>query len=136
MEKTLKISSIRENIHQAETFCREFLIDLNIDEDRINTSLIIITELVNNAIIHGNQADPQKFVRINMKYNEKSRILHFTITDEGPGFDDENLSDPTNKENLLKSSGRGIYIVKHYAKTFTHYVKNNKHVTEVSLDLS
>jgi serine/threonine-protein kinase RsbW len=71
--------------------------------------LIAVTEAVNNAIHHGNQDDPEKFVRIGFESDEN--MLTFSIRDEGPGFDYTNLPDPTDPANLDKISGRGVFLM-------------------------
>jgi serine/threonine-protein kinase RsbW len=66
---------------------------------------------VNNAIIHGNKADSKKNVSLELVMNDD--VLSFTVTDEGSGFDFENLIDPTAPENLEKIGGRGIFLMNH-----------------------
>ncbi|EOZ96121.1 Serine-protein kinase rsbW [Indibacter alkaliphilus LW1] len=54
-----------------------------------------------------------KSKKVNLELDLEENQVRFTITDEGTGFDYINLSDPTAPENLEKSGGRGIYIMKH-----------------------
>lgn len=72
--------------------------------------IVAVTEGALNAINHGNQNDASKetFVSIEIDKDE----LCVTIEDEGPGFDFENLPDPTDPENIEKVNGRGIFIIK------------------------
>ena len=71
---------------------------------------IVTTELVNNAIHHGNKNDPSKKVKIIFTVdNEK---LELRIYDEGNGFDPEKLKDPLAPENLFSESGRGIFLIR------------------------
>jgi serine/threonine-protein kinase RsbW len=71
--------------------------------------LIAVTEAVNNAIVHGNKNDPEKYVRIGFESDEEQLV--FSITDEGQGFDYTNLPDPTDPENIEKVSGRGVFLM-------------------------
>jgi serine/threonine-protein kinase RsbW len=79
------------------------------DEERDNIA-IAITEMVANAIFHGNKADSCKKVHVRFTLNEHDFII--SIRDEGPGFDPAQVADPLQPENLLKDRGRGIFIVR------------------------
>ena len=71
---------------------------------------IVVTELVNNAIHHGNKQNQSKKVYIN--FYVKSNQLEIHIKDEGNGFNPEKLKDPLEPENLLNESGRGIFLIR------------------------
>ena len=73
--------------------------------------MIDVTEAVNNAIRHGNGNDKSKNVSLSLKLEENQII--FIVSDEGTGFDYNNLPDPTAPENLEKPGGRGIFLMKH-----------------------
>ena len=75
--------------------------------------LIALTEAVNNAIIHGNKNRSDKKTEI--EYNIQDNTIAFTITDEGSGFDYNDLPDPTSPENIEKPQGRGIFLMNHLA---------------------
>ncbi len=77
---------------------------------------IAVTEAVNNAIMHGNNADPRKIVHIT--FIVESAILTIKIRDEGPGFDPNSLPDPTAPENILLEKGRGLFIIRHLMDEF------------------
>ena len=75
--------------------------------------LIALTEAANNAIIHGNKNNSDKKTEI--EYNIQDNTIAFTITDEGSGFDYNDLPDPTSPENIEKPQGRGIFLMNHLA---------------------
>lgn len=75
--------------------------------------LIALTEATNNAIIHGNKNSSDKKTEI--EYNIQDNTIAFTITDEGSGFDYNDLPDPTSPENIEKPQGRGIFLMNHLA---------------------
>ena len=75
--------------------------------------LIALTEAANNAIIHGNKNRSDKKTEI--EYNIQDNTIAFTITDEGGGFDYNDLPDPTSPENIEKPQGRGIFLMNHLA---------------------
>jgi serine/threonine-protein kinase RsbW len=107
--QTLKISSNTQSLRLVERLIEDVCQIYNVNEDCYGNMLIAVTEAVNNAIHHGNQDDPEKFVRIGFESDENQ--LTFSVTDEGPGFDYQNLPDPTDPENLDKVSGRGVFLM-------------------------
>lgn len=109
----LTISSNPNNILEVENYLRDAQLDLKIDEVRFPDILISITEAVNNAIIHGNNADESKRVRINME--GQSSGIAISVSDEGKGFDPKRIPDPTAPENLECCGGRGVYIMSRLA---------------------
>jgi serine/threonine-protein kinase RsbW len=109
----LRIPSIPENVRVVEQFIEELKEQLHINDDIYGNIMIAVTESVNNAIIHGNKSDHKKLVDLSMQIDDKK--ISFSIKDEGKGFNYNDLPDPTALENLLKSGGRGIFIIKHLA---------------------
>lgn len=111
--KSIKISipSLIDNIKIIESFIDNAREKYTINEDIYGNIMISVTECVTNAIIHGNNMDSTKKVELELILGDNE--ITFTITDQGKGFDYENLDDPTAPENLEKTGGRGIYIIKH-----------------------
>jgi serine/threonine-protein kinase RsbW len=83
---------------------------------------IVTTELVNNAIHHGNKNNPAKKVSILFLVN--SKCIEIRIKDEGSGFNPAEIKDPLAPENLMSESGRGIFLIKYLMDSidfkFTH----------------
>ena len=71
---------------------------------------LALEEGLANAIKHGNKMDPEKKVTVECFLNED--IVRVVIQDEGPGFDVNEVPDPTLPENLDKPSGRGVMLMK------------------------
>lgn len=105
----LTISSNPNNILKVESYLRNVKKDFMIDEGKFPDILISITEAVNNAIIHGNNKDESKSVKINMEENPQG--LAISVSDEGLGFDPNTVPDPTAPENLECCGGRGVFIM-------------------------
>lgn len=108
----LEIESTPNNLITVEEFVNYFAVDLGLGEEKINGLLLAVTEATTNAIIHGNKNNSLKLVRIYVTVED--HILTIKIKDEGNGFDPSIVPDPTNPENLLKDSGRGLYLMKVY----------------------
>lgn len=106
----MNIDSKPSEIHVVERELEKFCKKAGISEDNIENFGIATTEMVNNAIRHGNKNDPQKKVYVTfVKYPSRMKV---TVRDSGPGFDPEKVADPLDPANLYKDSGRGIFIVK------------------------
>lgn len=99
-----------ENIALAEKLIDEACARYNVHESLYGNILIALTEAVNNAIHHGNALDPDKQVKLG--YTIEGEKITFIVTDEGPGFDFENLPDPTDPENIEKPHGRGVFLMR------------------------
>jgi serine/threonine-protein kinase RsbW len=69
-----------------------------------------LTEALSNAMLYGNAEDPRKRVRLEV-WLEESQIL-VRVTDEGHGFDPNEIPDPTTPANLVKSGGRGLFLMR------------------------
>jgi serine/threonine-protein kinase RsbW len=107
----IQIPSLIENIRIVESFIDNAKDRFNIDDDIYGNIMIAVTESVNNAVKHGNKEDKEKNVNLSLFMKENS--ISFLIEDEGPGFDHNNLQDPTAPENIDKIGGRGIFLMKH-----------------------
>lgn len=109
----LRFDSKPENIAVVEKLIDKISADHGIVAEHYGNVLIAMTEGVNNAIVHGNKLDETKSVSVSCAIDEKSLV--FRITDEGPGFDYDNLPDPTAPENIEKPHGRGVFLMRHLA---------------------
>jgi anti-sigma regulatory factor (Ser/Thr protein kinase) len=78
-------------------------------EQRLRVSM---EETLLNAWNHGNQQSPKKAIRVKRSYGNDAQ---FSVLNEGDGFDYDRLYDPTSHENRIRPSGRGLYLVRHYA---------------------
>jgi len=110
---TLQLPSKPESIALLEQLIEEIADKHHVEEDTFANMMTCLNEAVINAIIHGNKQDETKKVIVNAEVEPK-RII-WTVTDEGPGFDYNNLADPTAPENLENLTGRGVFIIKHLA---------------------
>ena len=114
----LEIESTPNNLITVEEFVNYFAVELGLDREKINGLLLAVTEATTNAIIHGNKNNKLKMVRIYV-FVEGSNVT-IKIKDEGKGFDPSIIPDPTDPENLLKDSGRGLYLMRVYMDGLTY----------------
>jgi serine/threonine-protein kinase RsbW len=108
----LEVESNAKNLITVEEFVNYFAIDLNINTDKIPGLLLAVTEASTNAIIHGNKSDETKLIMIDVTKEDNQLIIR--VKDQGKGFDPAKIPDPTETDNLLKDSGRGIYLMRVY----------------------
>lgn len=116
-EKRFEFASEIENINIVERFIEEMCDTYGVGEEIYGNVLIGLTEAVNNAISHGNRRDASKTVTLTFKPTPTELV--FVIEDEGPGFDYDNLPDPTAPENIELPNGRGVFLMRHLADTVT-----------------
>ena len=81
-------------------------------------------EAVNNAFRHGNAMAPDKDVRIEYEVTPRRTVI--SVVDEGPGFDPGRLPDPTCDENLEKTGGRGVMLMRAYMDKVTFNRRGNR----------
>ena len=108
----LEIESDANNLITVEEFVNYFGMDLGIDESKMSGLMLSVTEATTNAIIHANKCDVNKKVEIDVLVNDG--YITIKVKDEGKGFDPSKIPDPTSPENLLKDSGRGLYLMRIY----------------------
>ena len=87
-----------------------------LDDDALHWVSVAVRESVINAIKHGNAGDENKRVHVEFTPLEATtpRGIAIRVRDEGEGFDPDTLPDPLAPENLLKASGRGIFLIRSF----------------------
>lgn len=106
------LSSDLDELLRMETVLTEIAQRIGFSEDRIPLFIVAVTEALTNAILHGNHLQPDKKVRLSFNWDPKANLLKVEIEDEGEGFDPSALPDPTKEENLLRETGRGIFLMR------------------------
>jgi serine/threonine-protein kinase RsbW len=89
---------------------------LGLDDEAIHWVGVAIRESVINAIRHGNRNDESKhvFVEFASAPSDQEPGLTVRVRDQGEGFDPETVANPLEPDNLLKSSGRGIFLIRSF----------------------
>ena len=88
---------------------------IGFDDDALHWVGVAIRESVINAIKHGNRSDTSKLVFVDFETAAASPSgLTIRVRDQGDGFDPDDVADPLAPENLLKSSGRGIFLIRSF----------------------
>jgi serine/threonine-protein kinase RsbW len=96
---------------------------IGINHQYYGNILVSTLEAVNNAILHGNNSDPDKFVDIEIRYNENTLMIK--VIDEGNGFRPDEVADPTGPGNIQKPNGRGVFLMSRLADNIKYSKKGN-----------
>lgn len=108
-ELKITLASNPENILKIEPFLKQCQGNCNIREELYKDILLVLTEAVTNGIKHGNSSNPRKNVTV--EFRSENQAIHFTVSDEGSGFNPQTLSDPTQGPNLSQPNGRGVFLM-------------------------
>lgn len=111
-EKTITVKSVHAEV--SEQCCRilETAGQNGFSSEDIFAIHLSLEEAFLNAIKHGNKADPAR--NITIIYSVTTDRLEISISDEGSGFNYQNLPDPREEENIYKNSGRGVLLMRSY----------------------
>lgn len=99
-----------ESVSEIEAIAEKFAAEAGLDEDASFHVTMAVREATVNAVLHGNEYDPSKHVTFS--YENNGHDLVFTIGDEGRGLDLDSLPDPRDEENLMRGTGRGIFLIR------------------------
>ena len=108
----LVLSSTMESVAEVEAAAERLAVEAELDDDECFKIAMALREAAVNAVLHGNEYDPTKKIRVSME--NTGEALVFTIADEGKGLDPTTLPDPLAPENLLRGTGRGIFLIRSF----------------------
>src|SRR5437868_14422866 len=106
------MDSTLETVDTAEQTATRIAVESGFDEDQVLQIAMAVREAAVNAVLHGNAYDPDKKVRL--EFERTGHDLVITIRDQGRGLDMAKVPDPLAPENLLKTSGRGIFLIRSF----------------------
>jgi len=111
----LEFTSAYEMLDILQSVSDHVCKEVGLDEDSIHWVSVAVRESVANAIKHGNKNDAGKkvFVEFDGTFHT-ARELSIRVRDQGEGFDPQEVADPLAPENLLKGSGRGIFLIRSF----------------------
>ncbi len=109
-EELLIIQSDLSELKKVEAFSQYISQKAGLSEEQSDNMAIVLTELANNAIVHGNKLISDKKVILKVAFHQDK--VEVSVKDEGDGFDPTSLENPTDPENLWKEGGRGVFLVR------------------------
>ena len=112
----LEIHSTLEALDLVQAVTEHIARRLGFDEESLHWTTMAVRESVVNAITHGNASDPAKIVFIDYAATPESEPADFIVSvrDQGRGFDPETVKDPLTPENVLSTSGRGVFLIRQF----------------------
>jgi serine/threonine-protein kinase RsbW len=123
------LDSTLESVDRAEQTAGRIATELGFGEEQVYQISMAVREATVNAVQHGNRYDPQKKVELTLERGERSLVV--SVRDQGNGLDVEHVPDPLAPENLLKQSGRGIFLMRAFMDEVR--VKSSPSGTEIVL---
>ena len=109
---SFKLASTMDSVAEVEATAEKVATAAGIDEDESFRVVMAVREAAVNAVLHGNAYDPNKKISVSFENTGKSLVI--TIADEGEGLDPSTLPDPLAPENLLRGTGRGIFLIRSF----------------------
>lgn len=107
---SLTLSSTLATVDTLEQTAEQFALRAGFDEETAPNIAMAVREAAVNAVLHGNAYDPSKQVFASFEVNQDG--LTIRIADQGPGLDPDGVPDPLAPENILRGSGRGIFLIR------------------------
>ena len=109
---SLTLASTDESINTVERTAEDFAERAGFDPDTVHSVVSAVREAAINAVVHGNAYSAEK--QVAAAFEITSDALTIRIADQGPGLDPNSLPDPLAPENLLRPSGRGIFLIRDF----------------------
>jgi serine/threonine-protein kinase RsbW len=109
---SFKLASTMESVSEIEAAAEKLTQAAGMDEDESFRVVMAVREAAVNAVLHGNGYDPNK--QVTASFENTGNALVITIADQGEGLDPATLPDPLAPENLLRGTGRGIFLIRSF----------------------
>lgn len=122
--------SVPETVAEVDSFLDTRLREAGFPDDMMVDVAVSVSEVVNNAVIHGNRRNPQKHVTLELDI--QADRVSISVQDEGAGFDPDDLPDPVSSDNLMREVGRGLFIVRAYMDE-VHFQKTGEKGLRITL---
>jgi len=126
MEKVLNIASKVESLREVERIVDEVSSECSMSSEVYGNVLIATMEAANNAILHGNKLDEKKDVNLQFRWDVEN--LELEVTDQGKGFNFNDVPDPTAPGNVEKVNGRGVFLMQKLSDKIS-FLENGRKVS-------
>lgn len=128
-----KFPSTTDILPDVESFVIESAKKFGLTGNKLDGFALAASEAASNSIVHGNKHDISKKIIIELLKENSS--IELRISDEGKGFNPSEIPDPTAPENILKDSGRGIFIMKSFLTDLRYKFSSDGTTTILVLNL-
>jgi serine/threonine-protein kinase RsbW len=106
------LDSTLETVNSAEETAGRMAAEAGFDDEDVMKISMAVREAAVNAVMHGNAYNPSK--KVTLAFERTAADLVITVRDQGPGLDASQIPDPLAPENLMKTSGRGIFLIRSF----------------------
>jgi serine/threonine-protein kinase RsbW len=106
------LDSTLDTVNNAEETAGRMATEAGFDDEDVMKISMAVREAAVNAVMHGNAYNPEK--KVTLAFERTAADLVITIRDQGPGLDASKIPDPLAPENLMKTSGRGIFLIRSF----------------------
>ena len=120
----LSLNSSYEDSEKVPDFVSDIQEKSQLEDDTTGNLMLLLSEAVTNAIVHGNKLDKSKTVEVEVHINSNKIIS--TVKDQGNGFNPQTTNNPLKEENLLKDSGRGIFLIREISDSMDYLENGTK----------
>ena len=110
------LDSSLESVDSAEELALSAAVRAGFEEEDLHKIGMAVRESMINAVVHGNRYSAHK--KVHLIVADEPGQLTVTIADEGEGFDFHSVPDPLSPDNLLRASGRGIFLIRAFMDDF------------------
>ena len=107
-----RLDSTLETVDNAEQTASRIASESGFGDEEVMQIAMAVREAAVNAVLHGNAYDPEK--KVELEFERTKGALVIFIRDQGKGMDLTKIPDPLAPENLLKTSGRGIFLIRSF----------------------
>jgi serine/threonine-protein kinase RsbW len=109
---SFSLNSTMESVGQVEAAAEKLAEQAGLDEDERFRLAMAVREAAVNAVLHGNEYDPDKQITVSLENTGEALVI--SVADQGKGLDPATLPDPLAPENLLRGTGRGIFLIRSF----------------------
>jgi serine/threonine-protein kinase RsbW len=110
------LDTLIESVDLAEGIATRVAEAAGFGEEDIHKLAMAVREGAINAFTYGNCQDPQKKITLVIEFEPEKLVIH--IMDQGVGFEVSEIPDPLAEENLLRTSGRGLFLMRAFTDEF------------------
>jgi serine/threonine-protein kinase RsbW len=109
---TYTLESSLDSVNRVEATAEEMARKAGLEDEEVYRVAMAVREAAVNAVLHGNAYDPTK--QVTAVFEQTADSLVIKIADQGKGLNPDSLPDPLAPENLLRGSGRGIFLIRSF----------------------
>ncbi len=117
----LVLNSDEEQLRKVPNYVRQIIDKHKLNPQISNELLLILSEAIMNAMIHGNKRESNKQVQVNCSFQQP--FLHFSVADQGMGFNLKTIDTGITRQKINKEGGRGVLLMQNFCEDIQYQTK-------------